>query len=162
MSQPLRLLLIEKSATEADILINMLLYAGFQIESRLVCAHEEIDAAFAEGPHDLVICDCSPPLPNILRAVERVRRFSGNIPLIVVSEEINAEEAAELIRSGANDYVRKSNMARLALAVERERKKRSLAEIKTVSESILKPMPKPSRMSLRIRNPHRKKRLPGI
>ncbi|MBL8993281.1 MAG: response regulator [Spirochaetia bacterium] len=164
MSQPLRVLLIEKSATEAEILINMLLYAGFQIESRLVCAHEEIGHALSEGPHDLAICDCSPPLENILGAVQKVRNFSKTLPLIVVSEEVNAREAAELIRCGASDYVPKSNMARLALAVERERVKHSndVSKVKTFRGSRRVPPADKTARSLHIRSPYRKKRASGV
>lgn len=157
MNQPLRLLLVEKSVTEADILINMLLYAGFQVVSRRVCVPEEIDAALAESPYDLVILDCSPPLQNILHAVEKVRRFSGLLPLIVVSEEINAEEAAELRRAGANDYVRKSNMARLAVAVERERKKNLSGEPKQSAKQNSPEAFRSLRKPLRVRNPYRKR-----
>jgi PAS domain-containing protein len=49
-----------------------------------------------------------------------VRATGRDIPLIIVSGSIGEEVAVEAMRAGANDYVLKQNLARLAPAIERE------------------------------------------
>jgi PAS domain S-box-containing protein len=67
-----------------------------------------------------VLCDFSLPRFNALKALDVLQRKGVEIPLILVSGAIGDEEAAAAIRAGARDFVKKTNLARLAPAVERE------------------------------------------
>jgi two-component system NtrC family sensor kinase len=53
-------------------------------------------------------------------ALQIMKKKGLDLPFIVVSGAIGEESAVEAMRSGANDYVMKDKLARLAPAVERE------------------------------------------
>ena len=49
-----------------------------------------------------------------------VKQIEPNIPFVVVSGTIGEASAVELMRQGANDYLMKGNLTRLAEVVRRE------------------------------------------
>ncbi|PKN96586.1 MAG: hypothetical protein CVU43_19910, partial [Chloroflexi bacterium HGW-Chloroflexi-5] len=75
-----------------------------------------------------------------LAAIALLKESGIDLPLIIVSGAIGEETAADCLRCGARDWVRKSNLSRLVPAIERElqevesRSKRKRAE-EELSES---------------------------
>src|SRR5207248_2831241 len=61
-----------------------------------------------------------------------------DVPFIIVSGTVGEETAVEAMRAGANDYVLKGNLARLAPAVERELRQRSGRESRRRAEQALR------------------------
>ena len=79
-----------------------------------------MQAALDEGGWDLVIADYSMPRFNGLAALKMLRDAKLDLPFILVSGKVGEDVAVEAMKCGADDYVLKSNLARLPLAVERE------------------------------------------
>jgi signal transduction histidine kinase len=74
---------------------------------------------------DLILSDYNLPGYSGLAALDKVRSMGKLIPFILVSGEIGEDIAVQAMRNGANDYLLKSNLARLApaalLAIEANR-----------------------------------------
>jgi signal transduction histidine kinase len=68
----------------------------------------------------MMICDHSLPRLDAFTALKMAREIRGDIPFIVVSGVIGEESAVAAMRAGANDYVMKDDLRRLAPAIERE------------------------------------------
>ena len=68
-------------------------------------------------------------------ALEIVRTWDADLPIIIVSGAIGEETAVDLMRGGASDFVLKQNLARLPLAVGRELRQ---AESRRLSEDWLR------------------------
>jgi PAS domain S-box-containing protein len=68
---------------------------------------------------DLVLSDLTMPAFNGIEGLKITRQMSPKVPFIYVSGTIGEERAIELLKQGANDYVLKQNLTRLAPAVER-------------------------------------------
>jgi two-component system sensor histidine kinase UhpB len=68
----------------------------------------------------VVICDWSLPGFSAPRAIDVVKEAGFDGPIVVVSGAMGEEHAVEAMRSGADDYVVKSNLGRLSPAIERE------------------------------------------
>src|SRR6185312_6471366 len=83
----------------------------------------ETEDAFREALHelrpDLILSDFSIPGYDGSAALDLTRREAPEIPFIFVSGTIGEERAIEALKSGAVDYVLKSNLERLAPAVRR-------------------------------------------
>lgn len=73
-----------------------------------------------DGEWDLVLCDCQLPGFGPLSALEMLRQQKLDLPFILVSGQLNDEQAVDLMRAGAHDFVRKDNTARLLPAIHRE------------------------------------------
>ncbi|MDD3846968.1 MAG: PAS domain S-box protein [Syntrophorhabdaceae bacterium] len=73
-----------------------------------------------EKPWDVVIADYRLPQFSAPAALAVLRESGLDIPLIVVSGTISEDQAVELMRSGAHDYIMKDKLVRLAAAARRE------------------------------------------
>ncbi len=116
----IRLLLVEDSEADADLLVNLLRQSGYAVHSRRVASETALHEALDESAWDLVIADFSMPSFNGHRALELVRGRGFEMPFIFVSGTIGEEAAVNAMRAGAQDYVPKHDLRRLVPAVERE------------------------------------------
>ena len=120
MSEPRRILIVEDSPDDAELSIRALRRAGIDLTFQRVETPEAMRKALAEGTWDLVIADYSIPRFNGLAALKMLRESGLDLPFILVSGTVGEDVAVEAMKDGADDYVLKSNLARLPLAVERE------------------------------------------
>jgi signal transduction histidine kinase len=116
---PLRTLLIENSEQDALMLEQALRKGGLEPVVLRVESPDELEAALSQH-WDIILADFALPKLSALYTLEIVRRCGKDIPCIVVSDAIGEENAALVMRSGACDYITKSNLSRLAPAVRRE------------------------------------------
>jgi PAS domain-containing protein len=112
----IRLLILDDSA-DAERATSALHEAGVDFTSRLVDA----EAAFIRELHDfapsLVIANAALPAFGGRLALEHTRRTHPEIPVIIVSHRVDAEETVGLLKAGASDYVAKDRLSRLGPAV---------------------------------------------
>jgi len=114
---PLRLLVVDESELDFELLVATLERERFAVSARRVSDRAGLRRALADTPWDVVISDyrladfSAGEVLAIVRAEERV------LPFIVVSESIGEENAAAAIRDGADDYLVKGRLARLAPAL---------------------------------------------
>jgi two-component system cell cycle sensor histidine kinase/response regulator CckA len=115
----LRVLVLEDSAADAELVQTELTRRGLDHEARWTRTRDEFTSALAEFKPDVVLADWALPQFGGLQALELVRRVAPEMPCIVVSGSIGEERAVEAIKQGASDYILKSRLARLVPAVER-------------------------------------------
>jgi signal transduction histidine kinase len=131
---PIRILIVEDSALDAELVIDELVGDGLVVEWRRVEAEPEFRAALDEIAPDVILSDLSMPDFSGYRALEIARERARDTPFLFVSGTMGEEAAVEAVRSGATDYVLKHNLARLSPSVRRalreaeERTARSHAE----------------------------------
>jgi PAS domain S-box-containing protein len=116
----LKVLLVEDSASDAALLQRSLLQTGYAIQCKRVETAEAFEAASAAESWDIVISDFSLPQFDAPSALKILRQRDHDIPFIIVSGQIGEETAVEMMKAGANDYLMKNNLLRLAPAIERE------------------------------------------
>src|SRR5579863_4455124 len=122
MDQGLRLLILEDVAAEAELAVRELETAGLDCAWQRVESETEFRAGLRERP-DIVLSDFSLPRFDGMSALAIAAADAPEIPFIFVSGTIGEERAIEALKHGADDYVLKTNLARLGPAV-----KRALAE----------------------------------
>jgi signal transduction histidine kinase len=113
----LRLLHLEDSELDHQLAMAQLTRAGFSFTVRRV----DCGAAFQEAliePWDAVLSDYNLPGYTGLQALEYLRKQGLEMPFVLVSGEIGEDTAVQAMRRGASDYLLKSNLARLAPALE--------------------------------------------
>jgi PAS domain S-box-containing protein len=118
MSTPLRLLIVEDSPDDAELLMRELRGSGYALEAVRVEDEENFLAALRNLPQ-IILMDFRLPEFNALRGLAILRDRSLDIPCIVISGILSDETAVECIRQGAADYLLKDRLARLGAAVER-------------------------------------------
>jgi len=115
----IRTLIVEDNALDAELCLNALKRGGISVVSVVVEDEAQLRAALLSFVPDVVICDFSFPNFNGLEARDIVHKAYPDCPLIFVSGTISEERAALALQSGAVDYVMKSTLVRLPIAVER-------------------------------------------
>ena len=120
--RPLRLLLVEDSPDDALFVLRELRRGGYAVSHERVETAEDMLAALKGGGEwDLVISDHAMPRFSAPAALELLRQGEWpDVPFIIVSGHIGEDAAVKIMKAGAQDYVPKDNLARLAPAVERE------------------------------------------
>jgi PAS domain S-box-containing protein len=120
MTTPIRLLLVEDSEDDAALILRELKRAACAIASERVDSVIGLRAALAGHEWDVITCDYVMPGFGAVEAIETIRAHDAIVPIIIVSGEVGEEVGGSVMRAGAQDYVSKHRLARLAPAIERE------------------------------------------
>jgi len=116
----INLLIIEDSEDDALMNIKALQRDDYDVEYEIVDNEENFKRALNNNEIDAIIADFNVPGFYGNHALEIFMETGKDIPFIVVSGSISGEEAAKILKSGAHDFIDKSNLMRLSHAVERE------------------------------------------
>ena len=114
-----RILHLEDSAIDAELIAEHLAHSGFANTICLVGTRADFTAALREGDIDLILADYVLPDFDGLTALAAAREIAPDTPFIFVSGTMGEEAAVEAVRQGATDYVVKQRLARLPIAVRR-------------------------------------------
>ena len=120
MPQPIAVLVVEDQPGDAEQIISALKDNSLDPTWHRVRSADELLSALASRSWDAILSAYSIPGFGAPQALDLVRKFDVNLPFIVVSSAIGEEIAVELLRAGANDYVLKNSLTRLAAAIHRE------------------------------------------
>lgn len=115
-------LVIEDVEDDVLLLQNELKRSGYQALCTRVDTPQALREAINENGWDIIFCDYSMPKMNGRQALSIVREIDQDIPFIFVSGSIGEDIAVEAMRTGAQDYIMKDSLKRLAPAVRRELK----------------------------------------
>jgi PAS domain S-box-containing protein len=132
--KPLRILHLEDSPRDAELIRERLIDAGFSLQIDRASNEQEFTSFLQRGGYDLVLADYLIPGFEAPAAFRLAKSLCPGIPFISVSGAIGEEKAVELLKQGATDYVPKDRLDKLPLALERaldevrEHKARRLAE----------------------------------
>src|SRR5438477_5586386 len=120
MGQSLRLLVVEDSENDAELLLRELTRGGYEVIHERVETSDAMRAALARGPWDLVISDYSLPTFSGPEALQVIQSMACDLPFLIVSGTIGEETAVSALKAGAHDFLVKGRLARLIPAIERE------------------------------------------
>jgi two-component system cell cycle sensor histidine kinase/response regulator CckA len=120
VTETLRVLLVEDSATDAKLVLQELRRTGRVVQFERIETGNAMREALDRRPWDLVISDWSMPGFSAPAALAILKEKQLDLPFIIVSGTVGEESAVEAMRAGARDYVLKDRLSRLGPAVERE------------------------------------------
>jgi PAS domain S-box-containing protein len=132
--ESLRLLVIEDSDADYELLTLLLQRAGYDLQARRVETERDMVAALEAQDWDLIIADNRLPHFSSTAAMNVVRSTHRDLPFIIVSGEMEEDAAVASLLHGADDYITKGRLTRLVPAIERSlraaeaRRMRRLAE----------------------------------
>jgi CheY-like chemotaxis protein len=123
MSQPIKILIVEDDANDAELMVHELYRAGF--DPHWLRVETEADYLNNLSPDlDLILSDYAMPQFSGLRALALLKQRGLEIPFIIVSSTIDEATAVTTMHQGATDYLLKvkDRIARLGRAVCRAMK----------------------------------------
>ena len=108
MSKPLRVLIVEDSEDDTELLLRELHRGGYQVESRRVETAQTMRTALDWEHWDLVLSDYSMPAFNAVSALAVLKESGLDLPFIIVSGTIGEETAVEALKAGAHYFLLKN------------------------------------------------------
>ena len=136
--RPLRVLCLEDSAPDAELVSETLMRAGYQLDLDWVEDRAAFERLLAGAPYDIILADFALPGFNAHAALALARAAHPGTPFICVSGTIGEEATVELLKGGADDIVLKDKMARLPFAVQRALDERAHHQTLADSEARLR------------------------
>jgi len=117
MRELLKILLLEDCPDDAKLIQHLLLKKKMNCKFSLAVDKKTYLLALDQFRPDIILSDHSLPQFNSLEALAVARRQFPGIPFIMVTGTVSEEFAAEIIKSGADDYILKDRLARLPAAI---------------------------------------------
>ncbi len=132
----LRILLLEDSPLDADLIIDHLDSDGLRcdvirVQTSAEYTHALEESSVSHNGFDCILADYTLPGFNGISALELARERCPQIPFIFVSGQLGEELAIDTLKRGATDYVVKNRLARLVPAI-----KRALGEARARNERV--------------------------
>lgn len=137
MTENLRVLLVEDSDTDAELVLRELRQGDFNPLWQRVETAAALEIALQEN-WDVVISDYRLPSFHGPDALEIVKQSQKDIPFILVSGTLGEIPAVAMMKAGASDYVMKDNLSRLPEAVRRELREREVRVQRAQAEEELR------------------------
>lgn len=132
MEKKLRVLLVEDSIDDVNLIEHMLKKEGFSFSSLAVETKKDFEKQLLEFKPDVVISDHSLPQFNSMEALEIFKGYKREHKLaatfILVTGTVSEEFAVKAIQSGADDYILKDRLKRLPSAISNAVEKNKLKE----------------------------------
>ena len=129
MKDSLRILHLEDSPKDAELIEATLTGEDLACEVALVDTREDFVAALEQGEFDLILADYALTSFDGLSALRIAKEKCPYVPFILVSGTLGEEVAIESMKRGATDYVLKHLLSRLVPCI-----KRALQEVEEIRE----------------------------
>lgn len=124
----LKILHLEDDPLDTELALATLEEAGYQCEVERIQTREDFLACLDEPNYNIILADYTLPSFDGLTALRLFNEKEINIPFILVSGSLGEEVAIKSLKSGADNYVLKDHLPRLAPAVEQALQEHRLRE----------------------------------
>lgn len=121
MEDRLKILIIEDSPDDLDLIERELERAGFRFVSMAVSNREQFERGLSDFQPDVILSDHSLPQFNSIEAMQiwkdhqktRIR----SVPFILITGSVSEEFAVQSMKAGAGDYILKDRLRRLPSSI---------------------------------------------
>ncbi|MEQ8925760.1 MAG: ATP-binding protein [Fulvivirga sp.] len=120
MSITLNILFVEDVLEDFEYALLELEKNSLYFEATRVDSKNQLIEELDKNNYDLIICDNQLPSMDAKCALKITRELNEEIPFIICSGSLGEDQAVELMRLGANDYINKYNLNKLVPVIKRE------------------------------------------
>jgi two-component system cell cycle sensor histidine kinase/response regulator CckA len=134
----LHIFIVEDDPVDVELAVFALQREGYAVTYDVADDAETFQQKFREGEYDIILADHKLPNWTGIDALRLQQQLCPEVPFIVVTASLGDEAAVDYIKQGASDYVLKSGLERLPLAVERALREKSYRQERTLLEEQLR------------------------
>src|SRR5688500_46638 len=131
MEITLKILILEDMLEDVELIERTLKKAGLRFSVRQEDSKEGFINAIRDYNADVILSDHSLPQFDSVEALALVKKAGLPTPFILVTGAVSEEFAVTCLKEGADDYVLKSNLARLPNAIRNALKQKEAEDAKT-------------------------------
>ncbi|MEO0404626.1 MAG: SpoIIE family protein phosphatase, partial [Bacteroidota bacterium] len=121
------MLLLEDYDLDAEMVQDHLERSGNNYEIHRVENKESFEEFLKDAVPDVILSDYNLPSYSAMEAFIKVKELDLKIPFIIVTGDLPEERAIEFMKEGIDDYIIKSSLMRLGVAIEGAREKRRIS-----------------------------------
>jgi sigma-B regulation protein RsbU (phosphoserine phosphatase) len=118
MEKHIKILLLEDNLSDAELLMHTLSRAGMDHEVHWVETKNHFLSELHNFKPDVILSDHSLPGFDSLEALSISRRYSPDIPFILVTGTASEEFAVSCMKAGVDDYILKESLIRLPTSIK--------------------------------------------
>jgi PAS domain S-box-containing protein len=137
-TRPLRLLILEHTPDDVDLVLFALRDAGFSVTNTVATNKAQFLAALRDHSFDAILSDYRLPGWTGLDALKELRAAGIDTPFLLVTGTLGEEAAVECMKQGVNDYILKDHLSRLPVALQRAIQEKALRDEAARSSAALK------------------------
>lgn len=145
MTQELKLLILEDSPDDADLIQRVLKRSGLNFQAVVASDERGFFNALNDNGFHAVLSDNALPQYNSTEALKLVKTIHPQTAFILVTGTVSEEFAVKIIQDGADDYILKTNLTRLPTAImkaiERKKSQKEVEQEKNLSVEIINSLP---------------------
>ncbi|ODS22786.1 two-component system response regulator [Candidatus Endobugula sertula] len=119
-TKTLNILFVEDSEDDVELTLSELERAGYKVYAHRIETSELMQQALVDHQWDVIISDYKMPRFSAEKSLAVYNQKNLDIPFIIVSGVVEAEDVVYLLKQGAHDFLNKNFLARLVPAIERE------------------------------------------
>lgn len=138
MNETLRILLLEDQAFDAELLQELLKRSYPTAELVWVTDAASFFQALKGPAFDIILSDHQLPGFSGTEALDHVRQQDALVPFIFVSGVIGEDNAVDMLKRGATDYVIKGRLSRLPVVIDRALEEVRQRQARQVAEAQLR------------------------
>ena len=120
MSVPVLALVVDDSASSANLLVEELRRGGYEPSVERVNTREALEAALSARSWDVVLSETSAERLGAFEALALLKERDIDIPFLIVSETFEEETAVRAMKAGAQNCIPRGSLALLCPILERE------------------------------------------
>lgn len=128
--EQLKILLLEDNEDDAHLIERVLRRGQITFSYQRVDKRDEFIVALRDFQPDVILSDHGLPGFSSHEALRLSSQERSGVPFILVTGTVSDEYAISCLRLGIDDYILKSNLARLPIAIRSAIKKRALEKLK--------------------------------
>ncbi len=118
MSTPIKILLLEDNVLDQKIIQNVIEHSELEATFEAADNEQNYINALKHFVPDIVLADFVIPGFGGMEALTTLKRICPDIPFIFVTGELSEETAIDCLKDGAWDYILKSRIKRLPVAIK--------------------------------------------
>ncbi len=138
LNKELHILILEDRQDDVELMKHILKKDNISFSIEVVDSRAEFDEALNSFKPDVILSDHALPQFNSLEALNMARRKGVLAPFILVTGTVSEEFAVSCLKQGADDYILKSNLARLPSAIRNALKKKLIEAKREKAEIALR------------------------
>lgn len=123
-----RVLLLQKSQVDSQIILEELRATGMVIEPTVVASRSEFLEAISSHDYTAILSAYELPEWNGMQALHELRKAGRQAPFILVTGVFEEHAGVQCLEEGVSDYVSKDCLARLPIALKRALQEKQLRE----------------------------------
>ena len=115
----LKILILEDMPADTEMVLQELKEADLHYELSICRTIEEFDLQLKEFFPSVILTPYSLSYTNAVKVYKRAKEGGCNTPVILLAQDLSEDIAIELLKTGIEDYVLRSSLKRLPIAIKK-------------------------------------------